>query len=85
MANGGDATGAGAVSGSSGLPAALAAFADERDLNARANERNRASALEEEGKTVAVLFEGVSALGLIAMRDEPRADAVEAVPGVTRR
>ncbi|WP_299847394.1 heavy metal translocating P-type ATPase [uncultured Paracoccus sp.] len=39
----------------------------------------RASALEEEGKTVAVLFEGVSALGLIAMRDEPRADAVEAV------
>ena len=39
----------------------------------------RATALEEEGKTVAVLFEGKSALGLIAMRDEPRSDAIEAV------
>ena len=39
----------------------------------------RATALEEEGKTVAVLFEGASALGLIAMRDEPRTDATEAV------
>jgi Cd2+/Zn2+-exporting ATPase len=39
----------------------------------------RAMGLEEEGKTVAVLFEGRAALGLIAMRDEPRADAVEAV------
>jgi Cd2+/Zn2+-exporting ATPase len=39
----------------------------------------RATGLEEEGKTVAVLYEGRTALGLIAMRDEPRADAVEAV------
>ena len=39
----------------------------------------RATALEEEGKTVAVLYEGRSALGLIALRDEPRTDAVEAV------
>ena len=39
----------------------------------------RATALEEEGKTVAVLFEGTSALGLLALRDEPRPDAVEAV------
>ena len=39
----------------------------------------RATALEEEGKTVAVLFEGGTALGLIALRDEPRADAAEAV------
>jgi Zn2+/Cd2+-exporting ATPase len=39
----------------------------------------RATGLEEEGKTVAVLFEGKGALGLIAMRDEPRADAIEAV------
>jgi Cd2+/Zn2+-exporting ATPase len=33
----------------------------------------RATGLEAEGKTVAVLFEGRSALGLIALRDEPRA------------
>jgi Cd2+/Zn2+-exporting ATPase len=39
----------------------------------------RATGLEEAGKTVAVLFEGESALGLIALRDEPRADAIEAV------
>ncbi len=39
----------------------------------------RATGLEEAGKTVAVLSEGRTALGLIAMRDEPRADAVEAV------
>jgi Zn2+/Cd2+-exporting ATPase len=39
----------------------------------------RATALEEAGKTVAVLFEGKVALGLIALRDEPRADAIEAV------
>ncbi|MBY0349516.1 heavy metal translocating P-type ATPase [Tabrizicola sp.] len=38
-----------------------------------------ATALEQEGKTVAVLYEGRTALGLIAMRDEPRADAAEAV------
>jgi len=39
----------------------------------------RATLLEDEGKTVAVLFPGNSALGLIALRDEPRADAAEAV------
>jgi Cd2+/Zn2+-exporting ATPase len=39
----------------------------------------RATGLEEAGKTVAVLFEGKAALGLIAMRDEPRTDAIEAV------
>jgi len=39
----------------------------------------RATALESEGKTVAVLFEGNSALGLIALRDEPRTDAIDAV------
>ncbi len=38
-----------------------------------------ARALEEAGKTVAVLFGGGAALGLIALRDEPRADASEAV------
>jgi Cd2+/Zn2+-exporting ATPase len=39
----------------------------------------RATALEAEGKTVAVLFEGNTALGLIALRDEPRTDAINAV------
>jgi Cd2+/Zn2+-exporting ATPase len=39
----------------------------------------RATALEEDGKTVAVLFEGGAALGLIALRDEPRTDAADAV------
>jgi len=38
-----------------------------------------ATGLEEEGKTVAVLFEGTAALGLIALRDEPRTDAINAV------
>ncbi|WP_423209500.1 heavy metal translocating P-type ATPase [Paracoccus yeei] len=39
----------------------------------------RATGLEAEGKTVAVLFEGSSAIGLIALRDEPRTDAIDAV------
>lgn len=40
---------------------------------------HRAMALEEEGKTVAVLFESEATLGLIALRDEPRSDAQDAV------
>ncbi|WP_395541460.1 heavy metal translocating P-type ATPase [Neotabrizicola sp. sgz301269] len=39
----------------------------------------RVAELEEGGKTVAVLFDDKSALGLIALRDEPRADAADAV------
>ncbi len=39
----------------------------------------RATGLEADGKTVAVLFEGTAALGLIGLRDEPRADAIDAV------
>ena len=39
----------------------------------------QARALEEAGKTVAVLCSGRSALGLIALRDEPRADAAAAM------
>ena len=39
----------------------------------------RATALEHEGKTVAVLFTHQTTLGLIAMRDEPRPDAAEAM------
>ena len=37
----------------------------------------RATALEELGKTVVVVFRARRALGLIAMRDEPRSDAAE--------
>lgn len=39
----------------------------------------RIETLEEEGHTVVVLLEGAAALGLIALRDEPRADARRAV------
>ncbi len=39
----------------------------------------RATQMEGEGKTVVVVFRERQALGLIAMRDEPRNDAVEAV------
>ena len=38
-----------------------------------------ATTLEGEGKTVAVLYAATGALGLIALRDEPRTDAVDAV------
>ena len=43
-----------------------------------------AARLEDEGKTVVVLLEGATALGLIAIRDEPRPDAVEAVRRLER-
>jgi len=39
---------------------------------------DRARQLEEQGKTVAVLF-GEQVLGMVALRDEPRADAVQAM------
>ncbi|MDH2328085.1 heavy metal translocating P-type ATPase [Cereibacter sp. SYSU M97828] len=39
----------------------------------------RAVALEEEGKTVVAVFRARQPLGLIALRDEPREDAAEAV------
>jgi Cd2+/Zn2+-exporting ATPase len=39
----------------------------------------RATQLEDEGKTVVVVFRERLALGLITLRDEPRADAVDAV------
>ncbi|MFP3747500.1 heavy metal translocating P-type ATPase, partial [Achromobacter sp. SIMBA_011] len=38
---------------------------------------DRISALESEGKTVAVVMAGGTASGLFAMRDEPRKDAAE--------
>jgi Zn2+/Cd2+-exporting ATPase len=39
----------------------------------------RATQLEDEGKTVVVVFRERQGLGLIALRDEPRADAVDAM------
>jgi Cd2+/Zn2+-exporting ATPase len=39
----------------------------------------RAEALEAEGKTIAVVFRAGTTLGLLALRDEPREDAVEGV------
>jgi len=39
----------------------------------------RATQLEDEGKTIVVVFRARQALGLIALRDEPRADAVDAM------
>ncbi|WP_417750582.1 heavy metal translocating P-type ATPase [Rubellimicrobium aerolatum] len=44
----------------------------------------RASALEEEGKTVVVAFREGRALGLLALRDEPRPDAARAVAELRR-
>lgn len=41
--------------------------------------RDRIAALEAEGKTVVVVLRDAMALGLIAMRDEPRGDAKDAV------
>ncbi|EBA08653.1 heavy metal translocating P-type ATPase [Sagittula stellata] len=41
--------------------------------------RTRVAALEAEGKTVVVVLRGDVPQGLIALRDEPRADAAEAV------
>jgi Cd2+/Zn2+-exporting ATPase len=43
------------------------------------NGLRRAIALEEEGKTVAVLYRAREPLALFALRDEPRADAADAV------
>jgi len=44
----------------------------------------QAARLEDEGKTVVVLLQGDAPLGLIAIRDEPRADAAEAIKYLTR-
>lgn len=41
--------------------------------------RRTATALEAEGKTVVAVFRAGTPLGLIALRDEPRADAVEGI------
>ena len=41
--------------------------------------RIQSEALEAHGKTVVIVWRGVTPLGLIALRDEPRADAADAV------
>ncbi len=43
------------------------------------NLRSRVAALEAEGKTVVIVLREDAPRGLVALRDEPRADAVEAV------
>ncbi len=43
----------------------------------------RIEALERQGKTVVVLLDGTAPLGLLAIRDEPRADAKAAVARLT--
>lgn len=44
----------------------------------------RVDALRDEGKTVSVLVSDATAVGLIALRDEPRADAVEGLAALRR-
>jgi len=44
--------------------------------------RTRIAALEEQGKTSVVVFQEGALIGLIAMRDEPRADAAEGIKGL---
>ena len=39
----------------------------------------RAGALESEGKSVSVVLSGRETIGLIALRDEPRADAIAGI------
>ncbi|WP_375263994.1 heavy metal translocating P-type ATPase [Palleronia sp.] len=41
--------------------------------------RMQSEALEAQGKTVVIVWRGMTPLGLIALRDEPRADAADAV------
>src|SRR5690606_11172270 len=46
--------------------------------------QERIAALEAQGKTVVLLLGGATPLGLMAIRDEPRPDAAEAVRRLTR-
>ncbi len=75
--DGGAAIGGKGVSGRSGgedLFLGSAAAANER-APLTSGQRAQADALHDEGKTVSVLIAGSGVAGLIAMRDEPRADA----------
>jgi Cd2+/Zn2+-exporting ATPase len=61
-----------------GLTVASPRFASEQQALTEEGLR-RAREMEDSGKSVVVLFEGRSPLGLIALRDEPRPDAAEAM------
>lgn len=61
-----------------GLTVASPRFASEQRALTEEGLR-RAREMEDSGKSVVVLFEGRSPLGLIALRDEPRPDAAEAM------
>ena len=72
--------GKGVIATVAGAPAWVASpsYAAEQDALDGHGVR-RAMTLEEEGRTVVVVFRVRSALGLIAMRDEPRDDAIAVV------
>ncbi|WP_367379127.1 heavy metal translocating P-type ATPase [Halomonas sp. PR-M31] len=56
-----------------------------QELSTLSDDRSqRIAALEQAGKTLAVLVEGECALGLIAVRDEPREDAHEGLLALSR-
>lgn len=61
-----------------GSPRLLAQLAPEAELPAQAGE------LQAEGKTVAVVGEGARPLALIALRDEPRPEARQAIAALRR-
>ena len=67
----------GRVGGESLFLASAQAAAERIQLTAE--QEARVASLNDEGKTVAVLVAGDKVAGLIAMRDEPRADAKEGI------
>ena len=68
--------GKGVIATVAGEPAWVASPTSAADQGALDGDGiSRATALEEQGKTVVVVFRARRALGLIAMRDEPRPDA----------
>lgn len=70
--------GKGVIAKVAGEPAWVASPAYANEQGALGGDGiRRATALEEVGKTVVVVFRARRALGLIAMRDEPRTDAIE--------
>ena len=60
----------------------VAAAAERAPVGADLEEQVRA--LHDEGKSVAVLVAGEAVLGVVAMRDEPRADALQAMKALSR-
>lgn len=58
---------------------------ETRGATLGADMRARIAALNDEGKTVSVLLAGEDLVGLIAMRDEPRADAKAGIEALTKQ